>query len=95
VFSNKKALWLYVIGLFLLERDGQSSENDAQMGKMKMALGTTLMGVLTVMIIELFVNSVSTTGWDPVVVTMITVLVPIVVGAGLLMLLLNNMTGGD
>ena len=59
------------------------------MGRMQSALVATLIAA----IIEIFVNSVCTTGWNPLVVIMVTVLVPIVDGAVELKFLLSNMDG--
>lgn len=52
------------------------------MVKMNLALSTAIMGIIVVIVIEVLVNSLNTSGWNAAVVVLVATVTPIIVEIG-------------
>ncbi len=65
------------------------------MAKMNQALSTAIMGIIIVIVIEVLVMSLDTTGWNEAVVVLVATVTPIIVAAGVIMAVLKLFTSGE
>ncbi len=65
------------------------------MGRMNTALTTAIMGIIVVIVIEVLVNSLDTSGWNAAVIVLVATVTPIIVAAGVIMAILKLFTGNE